>query len=69
MLSEASVSAVIRFTWKNPDRERQRGVFKVLKPYVREYYAEDMTLLQELGAFLAAGKRAMVSRSERSTRC
>ena len=54
MLSEASVSAVIRFTWKNPDRERQRAVFKVLKPYVRECYAEDMTLLQELGAFLAA---------------
>jgi ubiquinone biosynthesis protein len=53
VLSEASVSAVIRFTWKNPDRERQRAVFKVLKSYVREYYAEDMTLLQELGAFLA----------------
>ena len=57
LLSEASVSAVIRFTWKNPDRERQRGVFKVLKPYVPEYYAEDMALLQDLGAFLASREK------------
>ena len=35
LLSEASVSAVVRFTWRQPDRERERGVFKALKPYVR----------------------------------
>ncbi len=57
LLSEASVSAVIRFTWQNPERERERGVFKVLKPYVRACFAEDMTLLQELGAFLAAREK------------
>jgi len=54
ILSEASVSAVVRFTWRNPDRERERGVFKVLKPYVPECFAEDMTLLQSLGAYLAS---------------
>src|SRR5664279_1779400 len=32
ILSEASVSAVIRFTWHRPGREREQGVFKVLKP-------------------------------------
>ncbi|HEU5336075.1 MAG TPA: hypothetical protein VFU27_08935, partial [Terriglobales bacterium] len=32
MFSEASVSAVVRFTWWNPQtRRRERGVFKVLK--------------------------------------
>src|SRR5664279_63325 len=33
ILSEASVSAVIRFTWHHPGREREQGGFKVLKPY------------------------------------
>jgi len=55
ILSEASVSAVVRFTWKNPDRERERGVFKVLKPYVPDCFAEDMALLQGLGNYLAGG--------------
>jgi len=49
MLSEASVSAVIRFTWNNPGRERSHGVIKVLKPYVPACFGEDMTLLQALG--------------------
>ncbi|HXB70469.1 MAG TPA: AarF/UbiB family protein [Candidatus Acidoferrales bacterium] len=57
MLSEATVSAVIRFTWHYPGREREQGVFKVLKPYVPECFGEDMTLLQELGEFLASPKR------------
>jgi ubiquinone biosynthesis protein len=57
ILSEASVSAVIRFTWRQPDRERQHAVFKVLKPYVPHCFAEDMTLLQKLGRFLAAKER------------
>ena len=52
-----SVSAVIRFTWQNPNRERQRAVFKVLKPYVPDCFAEDMTLLQRLGEFLASVER------------
>ena len=49
ILSEASVSAVVRFSWQNPDtRRRQRGVFKVLKPHIAEYFAEDMDYLQGL---------------------
>jgi ubiquinone biosynthesis protein len=57
ILSEASVSAVIRFTWNYPGRERDRGVFKVLKPYVPACFGEDMTLLQELGEFLTSPER------------
>lgn len=58
ILSEASVSAVIRFTWKNPDRERERCVFKVLKPHVPGCYAEDMALLQSLGEYLAGREKS-----------
>lgn len=48
-LSEASVSAVVRFTWRNPrSGVRERGVFKVLKPYVPTCFAEDMQILQGL---------------------
>jgi ubiquinone biosynthesis protein len=51
--SEASVSAVVRFTWWNPESgERERGVFKVLKPHVPAYFAEDLELLQQLGTHL-----------------
>lgn len=57
VLSEASVSAVIRFTWKNPNRERQRCVFKVLKPYIPACFAEDMELLQQLARYLGARER------------
>ncbi len=43
LLSEASVSAVVRFTWKNPESgRRERGVFKILKPHIPSYFAEDM---------------------------
>ena len=49
ILSEASVSAVVRFSWRNPEtRRRQRGVFKVLKPHIPNYFAEDMEYLQGL---------------------
>ena len=52
ILSEASVSAVIRFTWKNPDSgRRERGVFKILKPHIPEYFAEDMDYLQGLAQY------------------
>jgi len=52
ILSEASVSAVVRFTWRNPDTgRRERGVFKVLKPHIPEYFAEDMDYLQGLAQF------------------
>lgn len=54
MLAEASVSAVVRFTWRNPATgERERGVFKVQKPYIAACFAEDLELLQQLAHFLA----------------
>jgi len=47
--SEASVSAIVRFTWRNPETGlRERGVFKVLKPYIPGFFAEDMEMLQGL---------------------
>jgi ubiquinone biosynthesis protein len=49
ILSEASVSAVIRFTWSNPGREPEEGVFKVMKPFIPDCFAEDMKLLRDLG--------------------
>jgi len=54
ILSEASVSAVVRFTWRNPvSSRRERGVFKVLKPHIPEYFAEDMDYLQGLAEYFA----------------
>jgi ubiquinone biosynthesis protein len=59
IFSEASVSAVVRFRWLNPETgRRERGVFKVLKPYVPDCYAEDMKILQNLAAHLAKRHRA-----------
>jgi ubiquinone biosynthesis protein len=56
--SEASVSAVVRFTWRNPaSGKRERGVFKVLKPHIPVYFAEDMDLLHELAEYFAAKHR------------
>ena len=49
ILKEASVSAVVRFTWRDPDTgDLERGVFKVLKPHIPEYFSEDMDYLQGL---------------------
>jgi len=59
ILSEASVSAVVGFTWRNPGtRRREPGVFKVLKPHIPGCYAEDMKILQQLAGFLARKYRA-----------
>jgi ubiquinone biosynthesis protein len=57
ILSEASVSAVMRFSWCHPGREGEEGVFKVLKPYVPACFAEDMKLLQRLGEHLTRKTR------------
>jgi predicted unusual protein kinase regulating ubiquinone biosynthesis (AarF/ABC1/UbiB family) len=51
--AEASVSAAVRFTWLNPDTgRRERGVFKVLKPYVSAHLIEELHLLRGLAEFL-----------------
>ena len=55
---EASVSAVVRFTWRNPDSDRrERGVFKVMKPYIPTCFAEDMRLLAGLAKYVARKHR------------
>jgi predicted unusual protein kinase regulating ubiquinone biosynthesis (AarF/ABC1/UbiB family) len=55
ILSEASVSAVLRFTCKDPKTgEPQRGVFKALKSYIPACFAEDMELLQGLADFFGS---------------
>ena len=52
ILSEASVSAVMRFTWRNPvSGRRERGVFKVSKPHIPGYFAEEW-ISPETGAVL-----------------
>jgi len=52
ILSEASVSAVVGFTWRDPETSRrERGVFKILKPHIPEYFAEDMDYLQALAQY------------------
>jgi predicted unusual protein kinase regulating ubiquinone biosynthesis (AarF/ABC1/UbiB family) len=56
--AEASVSAVVRFTWCHPGTgRREGGVLKVLKPYIRAYFTEELALLQEFGTFLAANRQ------------
>jgi len=58
LLSEASVSAVIGFTWRDPQSgTRERGVFKVLKPHIPACFAEDMELLQELAHYFGRRHR------------
>ncbi len=52
ILSEASVSAVVRFSWRNPEsKRRERGVFKVLKLHIPGYFAEDMDYLHRLAQY------------------
>jgi len=59
ILSEASVSAVVRFRWRNPEsRRRERGVFKVLKPHIPEYFAEDMDYLRGLAQYFGDRKHS-----------
>jgi ubiquinone biosynthesis protein len=55
LMSEATVSAVVRFSWVESDnRERRRGVFKVIKPHIPVCFAEDMDLFERLSEFLAS---------------
>lgn len=59
ILSEASVSAVIPFTWFNSATgSREHGVFKVLKPHIPACFAEDMEFLHQLAAHFGTRHRA-----------
>jgi ubiquinone biosynthesis protein len=52
------VSTAVQFTWRHPvTGQRERGVLKVLKPYIRAYFTEELALLQEFGTFLAANRQ------------
>ncbi|NNL86989.1 MAG: hypothetical protein HKP27_15100 [Myxococcales bacterium] len=52
-LAEGSVAVVMTFSWLEPESgERREGVFKVLKPYVREFLEEELELLAELADLL-----------------
>ena len=51
--AEASVCALMRFSWINPaSNSTEQGVFKVLKPQLKDYFAEEMQILQGLADFL-----------------
>jgi hypothetical protein len=59
ILPEASVSAVVRFRWRDPKTGRRpRGVFKDLKPHIPEYFAEDMNYLRGLAEHFADGQHS-----------
>jgi len=46
-LAEASVAVIVAFTWHG-----QRGVFKLLRPGVEQVLAEELVVLDHLGAYL-----------------
>jgi ubiquinone biosynthesis protein len=58
IFKEGSAGAILRFSWRPPGGDRERGVFKVLKPYVPRCFSEDMTLLTDMGEFLSSGRRS-----------
>ena len=52
ILSEASVGAVIPFKWNTDGgRDGIRGVFKVLKPNIKEKLAEELAIFENMAAF------------------
>ena len=64
LLSEASVSAIVRFTWHELESgQSRRGVFKVLKPHIPGCFAEDMELLHDLSRFFAQRHREYGARA------
>ncbi len=51
--AEATVSALMRFSWLNPaTKNREQGIFKVIKPHINEYFMEEMDLLHDLADHL-----------------
>ncbi len=52
ILAEASVAAVLPFTYQKKNGEkRSKGVFKVLKPKIEDYLLEELFLLEEVSRF------------------
>jgi ubiquinone biosynthesis protein len=57
ILAEASVGVVMPFTWTDPDTGNSgQGVFKILKPDVREKLGEELNLLDEAALFFERNK-------------
>jgi predicted unusual protein kinase regulating ubiquinone biosynthesis (AarF/ABC1/UbiB family) len=57
LYGEGSVSALLRFTRKNPQGiETASGIFKVLKPFINQYFEEDLALLAELADYFDANQ-------------
>lgn len=55
ILAEASVAAVLPFTWDSPDSDRPfQGVFKVLRPAIAEHLRAELHILEQLVAFFEA---------------
>lgn len=51
--SEASVSAVVRFRWRNPHRLRfEDGILKVQKPGIAKNFKSEIKILEGLGSHL-----------------
>ncbi len=52
ILSEASVAAVVPFTWNDPDSgQSKKGVFKAIKPNVTRHLSEELRLWDEMAIF------------------
>jgi len=51
ILAEASVAAVVPFILSSDSQVSVNGVFKILKPHVREYLYEELRILDELVRF------------------
>lgn len=59
ILAEASVGAVIPFSWRRPSHQnRLHGVFKVLKPGIRRCLDEELVLLEKTAAFFEENRAA-----------
>ena len=57
ILAEASVSAVIGFTWVDAKSGRcEKGVFKVLKPHIGDHFSEELELLSGLADYFDSRK-------------
>jgi ubiquinone biosynthesis protein len=54
---EASVAAVVGFTWKPPGAATVEGVFKFIKPDVPERLREDISLLDKLARFFDSNRQ------------
>jgi ubiquinone biosynthesis protein len=57
LYAEGSVSALLRFTCRNPPMgEPSAGVFKVLKPFIPQYFHEDLEILSDLALYFNANQ-------------